>query len=451
MMILPLVFVIVLLSGVLASMESRAALTELANRHLAYKAEQLRDYTYNEWRIITELQLADQEQYRDAAQQSFRSYAQSLLRSRNEMIIVYDYQGQLVTRIRIIDTNRGQNSDASSSELVQLDTGWFEKELLGEYRVGVVFNLEPLKWRVAVTDLHSTFFSEIKNIRSIHIWILITTTVVLLLLISLFIGHVTRPLERLRITIDRISSDNDLTQRAQIEFGDEIGILAYRFNHMVEVLERNYEELKKTHHAEQIARKTAVLREEEALYLLGRVSDFRDEETGQHLTRIGDLSALFAKLLGLSREQQDLIYQSAPLHDIGKVGISDTILLKPGKLTEEEFEKMKQHPLLGYQLLKDAESKYLIEGAQIALTHHEKWDGTGYPSGLSGEKIPLSGRIVSLVDVFDALTSERPYKTAWSFDQALDFIVNQSGQHFDPTLVDLFDNNFDQFIAILDR
>lgn len=451
MMILPLVFVVVLLSGVMASMESRAALTELANRHLAYKAEQLRDYTYNEWRVITELELADQEKYQQAAQESFRSYALSLLRTNNELIVVYDHEGQLVMRIGLNEAGGSRPIADNGSDPVELSTGWFEKELLGEHRVGVVFQLEPFQWQVAVTDLHSTFFSEIQNIRSIHIWILFITTVVLILFISLFIGHVTRPLERLRITIDNISSNKDLSQRAQIEFADEIGILAYRFNRMVAALEQNYEKLKKTHKAEQLARRTAVSREEEALYLLGRVSDFRDEETGEHLKRIGELSALFAKLLGLSREQQDLIYRSSPLHDIGKVGISDAILLKPGKLTPEEFEKMKQHTVLGYQLLKDAESKYLVEGARIALTHHEKWDGSGYPEGLSGEDIPLAGRIVSIVDVFDALTSQRPYKDAWSFDETLKFIVGERGKHFDPTLTDLFEANSDKFLAILHK
>lgn len=451
MMILPLVVVIVLLSGVLASLESRAALTKLANRHLAYKAEQLRDYTYNEWRVLTELELGDQAQYRQASQESFRSYALSLLRSSTEQILVYDYQGQFIMRLGLSAADDDLSENDLGTEAVQLGTGWFERELLGKQRVGVSFKLEPFEWQVAVTDLHSTFFSEIQNIRSIHVWILLSTTVVLMLFISIFIQHVTRPVERLRSTIDGISRDMDLSQRARIEFPDEIGILAHRFNRMVSTLQLNYEQLQMTHQAEETARKTAVAREEETLYLLGRVSDFRDEDTGEHLKRIGELSALFTKLLGLSQEQQELIFQSAPLHDIGKVGISDSILLKPDKLTAEEFKKMKQHTILGYQLLKEADSKYLIEGARIALTHHEKWDGSGYPHGLRGEDIPLSGRIVSIVDVFDALTSERPYKAAWSYEKALEFIIDQRGGHFDPTLVDLFEENFAQFLAIVDK
>ena len=133
------------------------------------------------------------------------------------------------------------------------------------------------------------------------------------------------------------------------------------------------------------------------------------------------------------------------MHDIGKLAVPESILLKPGKLSAEESEKMKAHTTFGHELLKDARSIFLIEGAKIALTHHEKWDGSGYPAGLKGEDIPLSGRIVSIVDVFDALTSSRPYKQAWSFESVRDYIAEQRGKHFDPRLADLVLENFSAF------
>ncbi|MFW5995088.1 MAG: HD-GYP domain-containing protein, partial [Spirochaetia bacterium] len=220
---------------------------------------------------------------------------------------------------------------------------------------------------------------------------------------------------------------------------------------MIATLETNYAQLEETRKAEEQARMDAVEREEETLYLLGRVSEFRDAETGEHLKRIGELSARFARLLGWSEREQERIRKSAPLHDVGKVGIPDALLLKPGKLDPDEYEQMKRHAAEGYELLRTTHSEYLIEGARIARTHHEKWDGTGYPEGLAGEDIPLCGRIVGLLDVFDALTSSRPYKEPWPPERALQVILEQRGKHFDPHLVDLFESHFAEFRAIAEN
>lgn len=450
LMLLPLVFVVVLLSGVYASLESRAALSQIVNRHLAYKAEQLRDHGYSEWEVITSLELDDQAEYRAAAEKSFRSYAYSLLRTETEQIIAVDSQGELAMLIGLDEPFNDDDLEQEDTKgTIALSEGWFVQEILGETRVGVAFDMEPFNWTVAVTELESTYFSDIENIRNTHIWILLVTTLVLTFLISIFIGHVVRPVERLTDTIGRITATMDLSKRAQVEFPDEIGTLAHKFNIMISSLQKNYKQLEKTSRAEQAARRTAVEREEETLYVLGRVSDFRDEDTGEHLERIGALAELFSELLGQSRDEQKLIRNSAPLHDIGKVGIPDSLLLKPGKLTAEEFEEIKKHSQLGHDLLKDAKSIYLIEGADIAQTHHERWDGSGYPLGLAGEAIPLSGRIVSIVDVFDALTSSRPYKEAWSHERALALIVEQRGKQFDPQLVDIFKDNFEKFLELL--
>lgn len=192
-------------------------------------------------------------------------------------------------------------------------------------------------------------------------------------------------------------------------------------------------------------------REQESLVILGKTAEWKDPETGSHVARVAHYSKLLAQGYGLSDEQQEMIFYASPFHDMGKVGIADKILLKPGRLDEEEFEKMKEHSKIGYEILKDSKSKYLQMGAQIALSHHEKYDGNGYPNGFAGEDIPITGRIVAIADVFDALTSIRPYKKAWSFEEAMDFLQEQSGKHFDPKLVQIFIDKIDSIKEIYSK
>jgi response regulator RpfG family c-di-GMP phosphodiesterase len=176
-------------------------------------------------------------------------------------------------------------------------------------------------------------------------------------------------------------------------------------------------------------------REEETLIRLAKAGEFRDEETGNHVLRMARYSALIATAIGMDSTYADTILKAAPLHDIGKIGVPDNILLKPGRLTVEEWGIMCQHPQIGHEILKGSSSKYIRMGADIALAHHEKFDGSGYPSGLSGEAIPLAGRIVAIADVYDALTSARPYKARWESERAFGFLSDNSGRHFDPRLV----------------
>lgn len=197
-----------------------------------------------------------------------------------------------------------------------------------------------------------------------------------------------------------------------------------------------------------LAIKNLVDREYEMLQILSATAEYRDPETGFHITRVAHYSKLLAKFYGLSEEEQNIIFHASPLHDIGKVGIADFILLKPGKLTHEEYEVMKTHSMIGYNILCNSKNHLLQAGAIIAKTHHEKYDGSGYPFGLQKEEIHIFGRITALADVFDALTSIRPYKKAWSFNEGLDFIKDCSGAHFDPVLVDLFILNKDDFFNI---
>lgn len=191
---------------------------------------------------------------------------------------------------------------------------------------------------------------------------------------------------------------------------------------------------------EKVAERTKKLHEAqlEVVHRLALAGDYRDDDTGDHCRRVGDLSYAIALEYGLSSDEADLIRLAAPLHDIGKVGISDAILRKPGKLTDSEFAEIRRHTELGASILADSRCEILQVAHTIALSHHERWDGKGYGCGLSGENIPISGRIVAVADVFDALTNERPYKQAWTAEQAIQEIVRCSGTQFDPAVVDAF-------------
>lgn len=201
---------------------------------------------------------------------------------------------------------------------------------------------------------------------------------------------------------------------------------------------------------EEVRKTTADVldRERETAMRLCKAAEYRDPETGAHILRMANYSALMAARLGLSKEDQQLLLEAAPMHDIGKVGIADEILRKPGRLDEKEFEIMKLHAVYGYELLKGSASPVLQAGAEIAHSHHEKFDGTGYPRGLKGEEIPIFSRIVAVADVFDALMSERPYKKAWTLEEAVDFLLAGAGTHFDPACVQAFLNAWDDILAI---
>ncbi len=189
------------------------------------------------------------------------------------------------------------------------------------------------------------------------------------------------------------------------------------------------------------------LREKETLLRLAKAGEYRDNETNDHVLRMAYTARLIAETLGKDSDYCDVIEQSAPMHDIGKIGVPDRILLKPGKLDTQERSVMKHHARIGYEILRDSPSKYLQFGATIAWCHHERFDGGGYPRGLKGEAIPIEARIVAIADVLDALLSERPYKQAWPLEQALDLIHSESGRHFDPACVEALMINLDRILA----
>lgn len=189
----------------------------------------------------------------------------------------------------------------------------------------------------------------------------------------------------------------------------------------------------------------------ELLLRLGNIAEFRSRETSLHVSRVASYSELLALRSGMDEDEARLIRMASPMHDIGKLGIADSILKKPGKLTAEEFEAMKEHCRIGYEMLRRSDRPLLKTAAIIALEHQEKWDGSGYPRGLKDENIHIYGRITALMDVFDALGSERCYKNAWPLQQVIDLIKQQSGMHFDPNLVEIFLDNLDEFLEIRDQ
>jgi putative two-component system response regulator len=189
----------------------------------------------------------------------------------------------------------------------------------------------------------------------------------------------------------------------------------------------------------------------EVIWRLTAASEYRDNETGQHIKRMSHYAAAMAQKMGLKKKAIDTLLYAAPMHDIGKIGIPDAILLKPGPLDEDEWTVMKSHTTMGADILSGSTIGFVKMGEVIALTHHEKWDGSGYPNGLKGRSIPLVGRIVALADVFDALTSRRPYKEPFSIEKANRIITEGKGKHFDPDVVDLFFSIQEAILQIKDR
>lgn len=191
--------------------------------------------------------------------------------------------------------------------------------------------------------------------------------------------------------------------------------------------------------------------QKELLFTLGEVAETRSKETANHVRRVAEYSAMLGELAGLEPRRIEMLRQASPMHDLGKIGIPDNILFKPGKLTPEEFEIIKEHTSIGYSILSGTDRPLTREASIVALTHHEKWDGSGYPEGLSGMNIPMSGRITAIADVFDALACERVYKEAWAPERIIEYFHQERGKHFDPELTDLFLDNIDAFFQIRRR
>ncbi|WP_299560072.1 HD domain-containing phosphohydrolase [Enterovirga sp.] len=234
-------------------------------------------------------------------------------------------------------------------------------------------------------------------------------------------ASITEPLAELGRTMSRIGQTHDYQGSVQVRRDDEVGALARTFNVMIG----------------EIRRATAAIeqREQEVILRLSRATEKRDGDTGDHIMRMATLCRVTAEGMGLDRHVVDNIHRAAPLHDIGKVGVSDAIMFKNGPLDPEERRAMEKHAEHGYEVLRDSDSELIQLAAEIALSHHERWDGAGYPRRLKGEQIPLSGRIAAVADVSDALASKRAYKKGWTLDEVRSFLLANAGTQFDPDCV----------------
>ena len=284
----------------------------------------------------------------------------------------------------------------------------------------------------------------------IFITIVIFTSLILLNTARTIHRHVQRPLEDLIKTADsayhshRPVNPDDFETREFVNVANEINLFNDDVIAHQDMLKRKNSELKQLN--DEIE---STLRE--TVYTIGVIEEQRSKETSNHTKRVTLYSQLIAQKIGLTPREIELVTAAAPLHDIGKIGIPDSILLKPGKLDSVEYEVMKNHTRIGFSMLNHSERDILHSGAIIALQHHEKWNGEGYPQGLKGENIHIFGRIVALADVFDALYSSRVYKKAWEIESIIKLINEERGQHFDPQLVDVFLENINEFIAICNQ
>jgi len=259
------------------------------------------------------------------------------------------------------------------------------------------------------------------------------------------ISRINIPLEFILKYIDNfVNKKRDLSSRLPIFSDDEFGKLSNSFNNMTLTINENITEI-------EYLNKEIEETQKEVIFTMGAIGESRSKETGNHVKRVALYSKVLALKYGLNYQDAELLKEASPMHDIGKVGIPDRILKKSSRLNDEEWEIMKTHATLGYEMLKHSNRKILKAAAIVAYEHHEKWDGSGYPNGLKGENIHIFGRITAIADVFDALGSQRCYKEAWPMENVKKYFLENRGIHFDPTLVDLFFENIDEFIFIKDK
>lgn len=270
--------------------------------------------------------------------------------------------------------------------------------------------------------------------------------------------------EYIKLDLERFADqiDNEIQNKLMTEIMIKYSQLSKQFENKNKLLKKAEDRLLKYNIEleEMVNKKVEEISESQiaTIFALVKLSESRDDDTGTHIERTSELCRLMGQLLSVLPEYKEIIndkyidniYKASPLHDIGKVGIPDSILLKPGKLTKEEFDIMKSHTIIGYKTLSEVQRKYknngfIKMGMEIAKYHHEKWDGTGYPIGLSGNKIPVSARIMALVDVYDALRSKRVYKEAFTHERSCEIIKEGRGKHFDPLIVDVFLENNEKF------
>jgi len=299
---------------------------------------------------------------------------------------------------------------------------------------------------------------DLLKYRNMASWILMLILLVSLFFILLVIANTFRTVqvyvqEPLESLIERAKVAYKKHKPVNVEKFDSLEFMnvAEEINHFNTDIIANQELLKKMNHSLVDLNKEIENTLRETVFTMGVIEERRSKETKNHTRRVAEYSRLLASKLGVPDEEVELLASAAPLHDIGKLGIPDEVLLKPGKLSAEEFETMKNHTTIGYSMLVHSERKLLKAAAVIAHQHHERWDGTGYPWGLKGEEIHIYGRIVGLVDVYDALLSMRSYKEAWPLNRVVAWLEEEQGKHFDPRLVQTLLAHLDEFVKIGER
>lgn len=446
--IIPIIIGSLLLGGLYNGIYADRGVKKAMRRLMVYKSQDILRYANSQWDLLLENGLTSDLTYLESLRKSVRSYSISMLREDTEWILAIDEDDQIVFSVGpafeddYIRVMLDQLLPINSEEL------WIETSIGGDDRIGYGFRIPALGWTIFITDDRQSYYSDNTNLKINYIIMAVFTALLSSIAIILFVHRSMKPLKSINADIGNIINNHDFSRRVAVVQHDEIGELAGNFNKLSKYLEKSLSLLKDVAHKEIAARIEVKERERETLDVLSKASDVKDEETGKHTTRVGLYASLLSELRGDNADQVDMIRWAAPLHDLGKLGIRDSLLLKSGKLTTEERTEMMTHAQIGHDILAGTESPMLRAGAIIAISHHERWNGSGYPAGLKGEEIPISGRITGLVDVFDALTTERPYKEAWTPERAFDLIRDNSGSDFDPEIVELFINRFDRILEI---
>ncbi len=315
-----------------------------------------------------------------------------------------------------------------------------EDPVLGKKSVGIIYNLDtPRRYRIGIVMPYENAFAPLEKI-----FFKIVTAIVLAVGVLSLIGYIVlkyqivRPLKHIVAQL-HTSRDFDIDSLGMVQTNQkgEIGELVEALNKRTNVIKSLTKEIEET--------------QKEIVFTMGAIGESRSKETGNHVKRVAEYSRILALGIGMSKKEADLLKEASPMHDIGKVGIPDSILNKPGKLSPKEREIMDRHTILGYEMLKHSKRELLRAAATVAYEHHEKWDGSGYPRGLQGEEIHIYGRITAVADVFDALGSDRVYKKAWADEEIFALFQKERGRHFDPKLVDAFFEKIDAIYEVRRR
>lgn len=448
--IFPVILASLTFIGATSIFSARTGMIRLAMGTLSFKAEVLQQYADSQWKLLETQGYTGDAEFRQAVSRSIADYARSLLRDDAEWIVALNLDGKSMFSALRSGKTMAVPEDLAD-KMLSGQTGPIVFGKGGEMRYGQAFYFESLQWYVVVSNAASAIFKETDQST---VTILFGFAISLILSLGLLIvlsASIVKPITRVSEGMTEIIRSNTFDRHIPVVGNDEVGRLTMHFNSLCSELDRSYSRIHDIALREIQARYKLADRELEAIIALGKVAEFRDEDTASHTIRVGLYSKILADIFLQDEEDRKSIFYAAPLHDIGKIGIPDAILLKPGALTPEEFRHMKDHTLIGHSILKEFKNPALAMGAEIALSHHEHFDGKGYPQGLSGRDIPLSGRILAITDVFDALTSERPYKNAWHPDRAFDYIREQRGLHFDPEIADAFLDNQTVILEIMDK